>query len=177
MRDMMLEQIRNRANRGFFSESMKPEKKKRAEAGRADDDVEASRGTSHGTSHGRDNRGAQAFNTRRRGSQDVGVDERRSNNPTVPHRSDTAHLDRVAGFGSISGLKLGVWVCVCVCARARLRLRLRVYVACVCVRVRVRVCVRVRVYVSAHAHTRLLRTPDALLALNQYISHSTCKAA
>jgi hypothetical protein len=138
MRDMMLEQIRNRANRGFFSESMKPEKKKRAEAGRADDDVEASRGTSHGTSHGRDNRGAQAFNTRRRGSQDVGVDERRSNNPTVPHRSDTAHLDRVAGFGSISGLKLGV--CVCVRARARLRLRLRVYVACVCVRVRVRVC-------------------------------------
>ena len=63
-------------------------------------------------------------------------------------------------------------VCVCVCARARARfLRLRVYVACDCVRVRVRACV------SAHAHTRLLRAPDALLALNQYISHSTCKAA
>ena len=117
MRNMMLEQIRNRANRGYFSESIKPEKKKRVEAGRADDDVEASRGTSHGTSHGRDDRGVQAFNTRRRGSQDVGVDERRSNNPTAPNRSDTAHLDRVPGFGSISGLKLGV--CVCVCARAR----------------------------------------------------------
>jgi len=177
MRDMMLEQIRNRANRGFFSESMKPEKKKTAEAGRADDDVEASRGTSHGTSHGRDYRGAQAFNTRRRGSQDVGVDERRSNNPTVPHRSDTAHLDRVAGFGSISGLKLGVCVCVCVCARARVCVCVCVCTlhvsACVCVCE----CVRVRVYVSAHAHTRLLRAPDALLALNQYIPHSTCKAA